>query len=66
MDREQQIAYINSQIVCAMAEIEGMKANNKMREDRQEALAYGENDFIDIPAKYSLDHNSVIKLFHNL
>ncbi len=60
MDKEQRIAFINSQIVCAMAEIEGMKAENHGRVHRGEAIAYVDEDFFGIVDKFGLSHNRVI------
>lgn len=63
MDREQKIAYINSQTVCAQAELSGMEAENAQREHRGESMAYDEDAFMDIPVKYGITHNQVLECF---
>jgi len=60
MNTEQRIAYIQSQVVCAQAEIEGMKALNHERMDGGYTLAYDEAAFLAVPEKYGLTHNQVI------
>jgi len=65
MTDEQKAAYIMSQTVCALAKIESMKAANWMREMKGQTIAYGEDDFLAVPDKYSLHHNAVIGLFHS-
>ena len=64
MTDEQKAAYLNAQAVCAMAEIEAMKAENWMREMHGYTIANGEEEFLAVPDKYSLHHNSVMTLFH--
>ena len=63
MTPEQKAAFINAQVVCATAEIEGMKALNVYRESRGETIAYDENAFVDVPDKYGISHNAVIMFF---
>lgn len=65
MTPEQKAAYIIAQAACAMAEIEGMKAENMQRQQRGESMAYVEDDFIGIPDKYGIHDNAVIGLFHD-
>jgi len=65
MTDEQKAAYVNAQTACALAEIEGMKAENWMRERRGQTIAYGEEEFLAVPIKYGLHHNDTIGLFHN-
>ena len=60
MDHASRIAFINAQVVCALAEIEGMKAENKERERNGLALAYGEKDFQDVQLRFMISHNAVI------
>ncbi len=60
MDKEQLIAFINSQAVCALAEIEGMKAENQGRLHRGESIAYNDEAFFAIVDKFGLNHNRVI------
>lgn len=60
MNTDQRIVFIRSQTVCAMAEIEGMKADNIDRQSRGESLAYYGDDFNRIPGTYGLEHDQVI------
>jgi hypothetical protein len=53
----QKAAYIQAQCVCAMAEIEGMKAENQSRTSLGFTASYSESDFFAVPAKYGLGHN---------
>ena len=64
MTKEQKVAYVFAQSVCALAEIEGMKAENKERESHGYALVYSEEAFFEVPNKYGIHHNAVIGLFH--
>lgn len=63
MTPEQQAAYIISQSVSAMAEIEGMRAENQIRESRGQAMAYDHGAFVGIIEVYDIDKNTVIDLF---
>jgi hypothetical protein len=54
------VAYLNSQIACAMIEAMGMQAENKQREILGEGPAYVEDSFMHLLEKYGLYHNSVI------
>ncbi len=60
MDLAARVAFIMSQVVCAQAEIEAMKAENAWREREGDALAYGEEAFLSVPQKYGLEHNAVL------
>ena len=60
MTPEQKAAYIQSQAVCASAEIAGMQAENMQREHLGESMAYVENDFVAIPDSYGIGHNAVV------
>jgi len=63
MTPEQSAAYIFSQSICAMIEVEGLKAENADREQRGFAQAYGEAAFLAVLDKYALDHNTVMGTF---
>jgi len=63
MTNEQKAAYIFSQTVCALIEIEGMKALNKYREMRGKTIAYDEGQFYETAEKYCITHNQVINFF---
>jgi len=53
-----QAVFLQSQIVCATAEIEAMKAENRYRISNGELRSYSEDDFLAVPGKYGLHHNS--------
>lgn len=61
MDKEQRIAFINSQVVCATAAIEGMKAENSDRLSKGYSIAYDDEAFCKVPAEFGLEHNQVIE-----
>ncbi len=54
------LVYIQSQVACALIEMEAMKAANVEREQRGESLAYDEAAFMAIIDKYGIHHNAVI------
>ncbi len=60
MDHLARIAYINSQVVCAQAEIAGMVAENMQRAACGHSMAFTEEHFEPIPEKYGITHNRVI------
>lgn len=61
MDQAARVAFIQAQTVCALAEIEGMKAENWERHLNGLALAYGVEDFLKVPERYGISHNQVIE-----
>jgi hypothetical protein len=63
MTPEQKAAYIFAQSVCALAEIEGMKALNMYRDSRGETIAYDDNAIMSVIDKYGIHHNGVCKFF---
>jgi len=54
------VAYVNSQIACAMVELEAMKAENAQRERNGEALAWSYNEFLNLIDKYQMSHNATL------
>ena len=60
MTPEQKAAYVFAQAVCAMAEIEGMKADNAMVALRDGYPMYVLDDFNRVIEKYGIHHNAVI------
>jgi len=54
------VAYLNSQIACAMIEAMGMQAENEQRKILGNSPAYVEDSFMQLLYKYGLHHNSVI------
>ena len=65
MNSAENVAYIHSQCICALAEIEGMKAENELRRMAGESPAHGEQAFMQVPAKYGIYGNAVISLFQS-
>lgn len=61
MDHVAKVAFIQAQTVCAMAEIEAMKAANRVRQDQGYSDAYGEDDFRQVPDNFGIGHNAVIE-----
>lgn len=52
---EQRVAFIQSQIICAMAEMEAMKIENL-----GEVKRWSADDFRAVPDRFGLGHNAVI------
>jgi hypothetical protein len=65
MNPEQAVAYVNAQAIAARIELESMLALNEYRKDRQEAQAYGEEEFRKLQERYCIGHNDVIQLFQD-
>ena len=65
MTSEQKAAFVFSQAVCALAEIEGMRALNTYREMRGETIAYDDGPFFDVIEKYGIHHNSTIAFLNS-
>ena len=63
MAPEEKVAYINAQTACALAEIEGMKAENANRLQYDNAIAYRGADFNSVCESYGITHNQVISFF---
>ena len=60
MDIEARIAFINSQVLCAQAKLEGMKAANAEAARYEPCSVYSDYDFSQIPNEYGLEHNQVL------
>ena len=60
---EKRIAFIQSQTACALADIEGMKAENAQFPENQQ---YGKDDFFAIPDRYGISHNAVIEYLRDI
>lgn len=63
MTPEQSAAYIISQSVSALAQIEAMKAANVERLAEGKALAYDEAAFFAVQDTYCIGHNAVLTMF---
>lgn len=64
MTSEEKAAYVFSQSVCVLAEIEGMRAENMQRELRGESMAYDHAAFTDLILQYGIGHNTVMHILH--
>jgi hypothetical protein len=62
VDQAARVAYIQSQVVCALAEIEAMRAANAAATLKPggTGIVYGMDDFRDVPGRFGIDHNAVI------
>jgi hypothetical protein len=60
MDQAARVAYINAMVVCALAKIEGMKAENAHRLSNGSGISYGEEAFEAVPNEFGIHHNAVI------
>ena len=65
MSPEEKRTYMDSQIACALIEMESMKAMNYERDAQGLAQAYNEEAFLDLIEKYGIHHNAVIGWFHD-
>jgi hypothetical protein len=65
MTAEQKVAYVNAQTAAMLAELEGMKVTNLERQMADQAMAYGEDKFRELPDQYGLRHNQILKLFYD-
>jgi len=63
MTPEQQAAYIIAQSACMHAEIEGMRSANLAAAVNADLPPFKKEDFDALPARYGLDHNSVVSFF---
>ena len=66
MNADEAVAYVYSQSVCALIELEAMKAANRDRQGRCEADAYDEKAFFDLIERYGIHHNGVIGIFREV
>lgn len=65
MTPEQKAAYIYAQSVSALAEIQGMIAENQNRERRGYSQAYDEQAFAEVPARWGIHSNQIIDFFRS-
>lgn len=63
MTDAEKAAYVISQTGCAICEAAAMYAANWDREHHGLAIAYTEQDFQSLPAKFCITHNQVRELF---
>ncbi len=58
--RMSRVAFLQSRIARMNAELEGMVAENKIRESEGKALAFGYDAFMALIDRYDMGHNAVI------
>lgn len=63
MTPEQSASFIFANSVAALAEIQGMVAENTFREQKGQTIAYGEEAFLEVIKKYGIHHNAVLSLY---
>lgn len=61
MSPEARVALIQAQCVCALARIEGMKAENQHRLSLGHSIAYDAEAFAAVENEYMIGHNAVIE-----
>ncbi len=60
MTDEQNVAYVNSQVACAMIEAMGMQAENQFMAIHGCELPYRQDAFNAVSLKYGIHHNQVL------
>lgn len=65
MTPEQKAAYVIAMSAYVMARVAGMQAENALRIDRGDALAYPEEAFEKVAIESGIHHNAVISLFNS-
>ena len=61
MEKEERVAYIISQSVCAMVTAMGMQAENEQRKVLDQSMAYGDEAFEKVLDDFGVHHNNVIE-----
>ena len=64
---EKRIAFLNSQIACALIEAQGMTAQNeeaKLRDGGRQ-LPYLAHNFIELIERYRIGHNDVLTILND-
>lgn len=59
MNEQQRCIWLQSQIACALIEMEAMKAANVERESEGKALAYDEEAFMNLINRYGIHRRSL-------
>ena len=63
---EKRAAFINAQAACAMAEIQGMVAENQHRLSLGLSIAYDYDAFMAVQERYMIGHNAVIEYLRDV
>ena len=61
MNESSRAAFLVSQSVCALIQMEGMKAENRQREFLGLGIAYGEDAFFKLASDAGLEHNDAMR-----
>lgn len=64
MTDEQNLVYLQGQVMCCACELEAMKVANLMCHKKGHSPKYNEKDFLDLPNKYGIHHNDILEKFH--
>lgn len=54
------VAFVQAQVACMLAELEGMKAANREAAASGRSPDYHPSDFFALPDRYTVGHNAVI------
>ncbi len=60
MTPEQQIAYLNAMVACALIEAKGMEAENLHQVSCGNSISYGKEEFDSLIVKYGIHHNGAM------
>lgn len=62
MDKEQQLVFLKSQILCAEIEMQSMISTNQLRDVNGDSPAYDEQAFMDLIDKYGISHDYITEI----
>jgi DNA polymerase I-like protein with 3'-5' exonuclease and polymerase domains len=65
MTPDQAAAFIQSQTVCATAEIAAMHAENRQRELNGHTHAHDDASFREVPVQFGITYNEVVSVFRD-
>lgn len=65
MTEEQKVAFINSQVACAMIKAMGMKTANDAAIDQHGYPPYQQHEFENLISEHSLGYNDVVGFFNH-
>jgi len=63
MNDSQRAAYVVAQSVAAFAEIQGMVADNQVKQIDKRKPTYGKYQFDQVIEKYGIHHNALLSFF---
>ena len=62
MTPEQKATFVQSQVACALIEVEAMKAENSQCTNTSLPPTYSQMDFLALIEKYQIGHDAVLSL----